>query len=410
MAQEHQEYITQKVNPILENLVTQLLLERPEHLAPFMIKWLSEHAKTPAAAALTEGVNELNELKSELEQLQEEVRQLAEEVGEEASGKVAKAEEDEEEEEEEDDDEDDDGAEELPPAPPPNYMTRGPRASVSAEAYGMWNQVKAFEPPVHPKSEEQKSRIRSVLENSFLFSSLTPKEIDVVIDAMQERVVEAGTKLIEQGDDGDVLYVVEEGQMDCYKKQPGGEDKLVKECHAGDAFGELALLYNCPRAASVKAHDKCVLWQLDRDTFNHIVRSSACKRRERYEEFLKSVPILETMEAYELSSLCDALQTVTFKKGETIVQQGDSGDTFFIVEEGECCANKVYAPKTPAQEVMQYRSGGYFGELALLRNEPRAASVVASTDCRLLTISRKTFKSLLGPMEDILKRNASQYK
>mmetsp|Transcript_47513 Transcript_47513/g.99022 ORF Transcript_47513/g.99022 Transcript_47513/m.99022 type:complete len:162 (+) Transcript_47513:46-531(+) len=80
MAQESQEYIQQKVNPILENLVTQLLLERPEQLAPFMIKWLSQNSKTPAAAALTEGVNVLSELKLEMEKLQEEVRELEAQV------------------------------------------------------------------------------------------------------------------------------------------------------------------------------------------------------------------------------------------------------------------------------------------------------------------------------------------
>ncbi|CAE7240677.1 nsa2 [Symbiodinium necroappetens] len=80
MAQEPQEYIQQKVNPILENLVTQLLLERPEQLAPFMIKWLSQNSKTPAAAALTEGVNVLSELKLEMEKLQEEVRELEAQV------------------------------------------------------------------------------------------------------------------------------------------------------------------------------------------------------------------------------------------------------------------------------------------------------------------------------------------
>mmetsp|Transcript_107657 Transcript_107657/g.322012 ORF Transcript_107657/g.322012 Transcript_107657/m.322012 type:complete len:409 (+) Transcript_107657:37-1263(+) len=408
MAQEHQEYITQKVNPILENLVTQLLLERPEHLAPFMIKWLSEHAKTPAAAALTEGVNELNELKSELERLQEEVKQLAEEVGEDGAKEAAKADDDDEEEESEDEDGDDEP--DTAPPPPPSYLSRGPRASVSAEAFGTWNQVKAFTPPVRAKTEDQKKRIRGVLEVSFLFAALSSKEMDVVIDAMQEKVVEASFKLIEQGDDGDALYVVEEGQMDCFKRQPDGTDKLVKECKAGDAFGELALLYNCPRAASVKAHNKCVLWQLDRETFNHIVRSSAVNRRERYEDFLKRVPVLESLEAYELTSMCDALQTVNCKKGETIVKQGDAGDKFFILEDGECRASKVYVPDTPAQEVMQYKSGDYFGELALLTNEPRAASVVASTDCRLLTLSRKTFKMLLGPLQDILLRNATQYK
>jgi cAMP-dependent protein kinase regulator len=407
MAQEHQEYIQQKVNPILENLVTQLLLERPEHLAPFMIKWLSDHAKSPAAAALTEGVKEVNELKAELEQLQEEVMKLEGNLGDDTI-KTTGTDNQEEEAEEEEDEDDDDGPAEMPP--PPDYLTRGPRPSVSAEAYGQWNKPQAFEPPVHSKSEEQKGRILAVLQDSFMFASLLPKEKEIVADAMQEKIFEAGDRIIEQGDDGEAMFVVEEGQVNCYKRQPEGEDKLVKQCRAGDAFGELALLYNCPRAASVKSHERSVLWQLDRETFSHIVRGSANKRRERYEDFLKKVPVLKTMESYELSLLCDALQTTDVKQGSTIVSQGDAGDMFFILEEGECNALKVYAPGTPAQEVMKYRSGDYFGELSLLSNEPRAATVVACTDCRLLTLSRKTFKSLLGPLEDILKRHASQYK
>jgi len=410
MAQEHQEYIQQKVNPILENLVTQLLLERPEHLAPFMIKWLSEHAKTPAAAglasaaALTEGVSELSELKSELDRLQEEVKQLESEVGDAAPDKKAGNADDEEEEEE---DEDDDCVDDMPP-PPAAYLKAGPRTSVSAEAYGAWNVVKEFTAPVYAKSDAQKARINAVLQESFLFSSLEAKDVAIVVDAMQEKVVEAGITLIKQGDDGDLLYVVEEGQMNCFKTIDG-EEKKVKECKAGDAFGELALLYNCPRAATVSAHERCVLWQLDRESFNHIVKDASQKRRNRYEEFLKSVPILQSMDTYERSTMCDALAGKSYNKGDVIVKQGDAGDTFFILEEGECLVEKVYVAGTPAQEVMQYKRGDYFGELALLKNEPRAASVIAKSDCKLLTLSRRTFKQLLGPLEDLLKRNASQY-
>jgi len=395
-----QEYIQQKVNPLLENLVTQLLMERPENLAPFMIKWLTEHAKTPAAAALTEGVNELEELKAEHRKLQAEVQQLEAEVGE-LSDK--KGDEDEDEEEEDDDD---DG--ELGEAPPEAYMKKV-RTSVSAEAYGVWNQRQAFVPPVHAKSEEQQTRILGVLSKSFLFNSLEAEAQKTIVDAMQEKAIDEGAKVITQGDDGDCLYVVEEGQMDCYKKQEDGTEKKVKECTVGDAFGELALLYNCPRAASVVAQAKGVLWQLDRETFNHVVRDAAVKRRERYEEFLKGVPLLKSMEAYERSQLCDALRVETCTQGAKVVTQGEAGDTFYILEEGECDVEKVYVDGTPPAKVMAYGSGDCFGELALIRNEPRAASVIAKTDCRLLAIDRKTFKLLLGPMEDIRKRNASQY-
>lgn len=406
MAQEHQEYIQQKVNPILENLVTQLLLERPENLAPFMIKWLSEHAKTPAALALAEGgSSELSTLKAELAKLQEEVQLLEDDEGGQAATNVNTEKKDEDSEEEEDDDDEED----LPP-PPASYMKKE-RQSVSAEAYGAWNvQNKDFTPPNHPKTDEQRTRIRSVLQKSWMFKNLDDKDMGIIIGAMVEKVCEKDARIIEQGDDGDCLFVVEAGSANCTKKI-GDEEKLLKVCKAGDAFGELALLYNTPRACAViAAEDKVVLWQLDRETFNHIVRDAAQKRRERYEDFLKKVPILETMEAYERLQMCDALQVETFSKGDKIVEQGQPGDKFYILEEGTCVCMKVYASGSEPQEVLQYKAGDYFGELALLNNETRAATVLASSDGKLVTLTGPVFKALLGPLEDILKRKSAEYK
>ena len=77
-----------------------------------------------------------------------------------------------------------------------------------------------------------------------------------------------------QNDDGDCLYVIEEGVFECKIRQ-GGEDVVVKTCEPGDAFGELALLYNCPRAASVDSTGNAILWKLDRATFNAIVKDAA---------------------------------------------------------------------------------------------------------------------------------------
>jgi len=397
--QGHQEYIRKKVNPVLESMVTQVLLDRPDDLVPYMIKWLSEQAGLPRGTATS----------SEYEELAEQVAYWEQRVGElqEKVGRVQKPgaaeEEAEEEEEEEDEDVDDDMA------PPPASLISRPRASVSAEAYGTWNQMnKVFEPPVYPKSAEQMSRILHVLESSFLFAALDSGEREVIAKAMQDKVVESGTMIIKQGDDGDVLYVIEEGSLECYKNIEGVE-KMVKQVGPGDAFGELALLYSCPRAASVKAVEKCVLWELDRETFNHIVKDASAKKRDRYENFLKSVPLLEGMESYERSKVADALRTENFECGQTIVSQGDPGDKFFIIEDGEAIATKSFVAGQMPQEVMQYKSGDYFGELALLQNEPRAANVVAKTSVKVLTLDRTSFKRLLGPLEDILRRNTKRY-
>lgn len=392
MAQEHQEYIQTKVNPILESLVTQVLLERPENPVPFMINWLSDHSKAPKATEGATSKEDVESLKKEIEALQAEVKELEAKTG--TGDDEANA-------EDEDEEDNDDDVEDLPP--PPNYAQKGPRASVSAEAYGAWNKAKEYTPVVNPKSDEQKARLKGIMSKSFLFASLEEKDFTIVVDAMLKKDLAPKEQIIKEGDDGDCMYIVDQGTLECIKVN-GGESKVVKTCVEGDAFGELALLYNCPRAASVQAGDtQCVIWQLDRETFNAVVKGASMKKREKYDGFIKSVNLLSSMQMYERGQLVDALKPETFKAGDIIVKQGDPGDKFYIVEEGNCVAEKSGA------EVMQYQSGDYFGELALLKNEPRAANIIAKSDVKVISLDRNTFKALLGPLEDILKRNTEKY-
>jgi cAMP-dependent protein kinase regulator len=182
----------------------------------------------------------------------------------------------------------------------------------------------------------------------------------------------------------------------------------LKHYQAGDAFGELALLYNAPRAATITADSESHLWVLDRETFNHIVKDSSRVRREKYEAFLTKVKILETMDAYERSVLSDAFVEEQFKAGDVVIKQGEEGNKFYLVESGELAA--TIGPKEESKEVMQYKAGDYFGERALIRNEPRAANVIAKTDCTLVSVDRHSFKRLMGPLDALLRRNMEVYE
>jgi len=418
-AQDHLLYIQEKVNPILEALVTAVLLERPEDPAFFMLKWLCEQTKSldgQDRAGASPG-EEIEAVRAEIKRLKEEKTKLealayssgkAEMMSPRCDGKSDRSTKADENSEEEDED-DDDVVEVMPE--PPKGMNRGPRQSVSAEAYGDWNKKSDFKPPVYEKTAEQKARIAKALEPSFLFSALDAEEMDTVTLAFKEKQVEAGQRLIKQGDDGECMFLIEEGSVDCLKVIDG-EEKVVKTCIPGDVFGELALLYNCPRAASVQTTQKTTLWELDRETFNRIVKDAAAKKRTTYTDFLKKVPQFGGMDQYEIMTIADALKVENYSKaGEQIIQQGDAGDKFYIVLEGECEAKKAFVPGQDPQKVMTHKAGDYFGELALIKNEMRAASVYTSTpNVKVLNMDRKTFKRLCGPIEDILRREAKRYE
>lgn len=193
---------------------------------------------------------------------------------------------------------------------------KGPRASVSAEAFGQWNQKGAFKAKVIPKSAESKAALRKKLDMAFMFSALDESEKNVVIDAMGEVNAAINDVVIKQGDQGDCLYVVDSGNLVCTKLFPGNtEPTFLRRYQPGEAFGELSLLYNAPRAATITANEACVLWKLDRETFNHIVKDAASKKREKYELFLTTVSVFSTMEPYERAKLADAFREVNFTAG-----------------------------------------------------------------------------------------------
>ena len=381
---QHKEYLEEHVHKTLEQMVQSLVMVKPKHPLSYMLDWLQELNGEKLSEAEKE---ELATLRSNLKKLR---------TGE--SPEQTETSEDE-----------DDFIDELPQVSEAKLKTS--RRSVSAEAFGEWNKKQDFEPRFIEKSLEQKARIEAILSKSFLFAALHEKDRDTVVSAMEEKKFAPGEMVINQGDDGNELFLVDSGNFKCYKVFPGKEEPtFLKNYLEGEAFGELALLYNAPRAASIEAVEESVCWVLDRGTFNHIVKDAAIKRREKYEEFLSTVSLLETIEPYERSLIAEVLKSASYNQGEYVISEGEWGDVFYLIEEGTAKATKTTKPGLPAEEVKTYGPGDYFGELALLRGEPRAANIIATSQLKCATLDRQAFSRLLGPLEDILRRNAEKYE
>lgn len=387
-------YLDSKINRIIEPMVVELMKETPDDPIGFMINWLKDNHGNRASIHANE--------RFELEHLRKEVPRLKEKIAELDDGEGDDEERGSENESEGSDE--DEYVDDLPKAG--KAKANQQRTSVSAEAFGIYHKKGDFEPVVIEKSDEVKGKIKKRLEESFMFSALNEKDKNIVLDAMKEENFKKGDRVIKEGDDGDVLFVVESGLYNCTKIFAGNtEPTNLRKYEPGEAFGELALLYNAPRAATITCEEDGTLYSLDRNTFNHIVKDASVKRREKYMNFLSQVKILESLEPYERSKLADAFKEINYKAGEYVIKEDEEGNTFYFISEGNAIATKTLEAGKPPVEVMQYQPGDYFGERALIKNEPRAANVIAKSDITVLCLDRHMFKRLLGPIEEILKRN-----
>ncbi|KAG0168978.1 hypothetical protein DFQ30_004081 [Apophysomyces sp. BC1015] len=298
---------------------------------------------------------------------------------------------------EEDDRDVDDEARDIVSDDMPSLLSvpsnRGRRTSVSAES--IQPSHTEYVKKVIPKSDQQRERIRTAIGNNFLFRNLDEEQYLDVVNAMSEKRVPANTKVIEQGGIGDFFYIVESGTLDCFVG-----DQKVTEYSSGGSFGELALMYNAPRAATIVTTSDAVLWALDRVTFRSILMENTARKRRMYEQFLEEVPILKPLDTYERHKIADALESVQYDDQEIVIREGDVGENFYLIESGHALFYKKM-PDGSQKEVNKGSKGDYFGELALLNDSPRAATVVAQGRLKCATLGKKAFTRLLGPLMDI---------
>jgi CRP-like cAMP-binding protein/tRNA A-37 threonylcarbamoyl transferase component Bud32 len=253
-----------------------------------------------------------------------------------------------------------------------------------------------FVTPRYPKSDTAIQFIDTSLVDNFIFASLSSKERRLLIDAMVMETLPAGTVIIKQGEVGDFFYVVDEGHVSF-----SVDGNHVGACGRGGSFGELALLYNCPRAATCLANTTCRAWKVDQRTFRYMLANNTASQQKDIHDVLRKVPFLSELDESNMLRISDALTSVTFPEGERIINKGDVGEVFYILREGKVKVHDIGFGDSQYVD-QEIGPGDWFGERALLTGDARSAHVTAITNCTTLCLSRETFEKVLGPLQSLI--------
>ncbi|XP_056386667.1 cGMP-dependent protein kinase 2-like [Hyla sarda] len=249
---------------------------------------------------------------------------------------------------------------------------------------------------IRKDSSSKKLITGAIMSNDFL-RQLEASHVRRIVDCMYERVYSQSQLVIQEGAAGNHLYVLAEGLLDVIQNS-----RLLGQMHPGTAFGELAILYNCKRTATVKAVTDSKIWVLDRQVFQSIMMSSAQAQHQEYFSFLRSVSLLKDLPEEKLSKIVDCLEVDFYDKGDYIIREGEEGNTFFIIAKGKVCVTQAVEGVQEPQEIKTLGVGDYFGEKALISEDVRSANIIAEEDdTQCLVIDRDTFNQMVGTYQEL---------
>jgi len=248
-------------------------------------------------------------------------------------------------------------------------------------------------------------RERLALLNRVGFFDPLPKDTRLDIARRLTPVrVGAGQAVFHQGQPGDAFYLVQQGEADVLRSRDGTEE-ILRRLGPGDYFGEIALVGHTARTATVRAVGQLRLLALRKGDFERMLAprlalSDHVDQAIRESDNLRALPLLAALPSSELHALGAQLRRERFPTAAVVVQQGDVGTTFYIIQSGQ--AEAVSETDAGTRRLAVLGAGDYFGEIALLLNVPRSATVRALTPLEVRSLDREGFEALLSSLLPVI--------
>ncbi|XP_039604368.1 cGMP-dependent protein kinase 1 [Polypterus senegalus] len=245
---------------------------------------------------------------------------------------------------------------------------------------------------IHKSASERSLIIKAIQQNDFL-NRLDEEQINMMVECLSWDECNQGKVIIREGSEGDTLYIVADGELNV--TQAG---RYLRTLTRGDVFGELAILYNCKRTATVTAVTHVQIWCIERQTYRSIMTNKSKRKREQIMGFLKKAKTLKGLNDTQLSKIIDSMEECKFQNNEIIVQEGTEGNIFYIILKGEVKVMKQVNGQE--KEIRMLQEGDHFGELALIRKICRTATCIAVGQVTCISIDKEVFEETI-PIESI---------
>jgi len=227
------------------------------------------------------------------------------------------------------------------------------------------------------------------------FDDLPEDVLSDLAGRVRLRILRPGEPVFRQGDRPDAFYVIRNGAVQIEDQDPTTSDtRVLRTMARGESFGEMGLLGSHRRQATVRAIDEAELFEVDKGTFDRLLAEDM-----RAPEFghtmqalaeLRELPVFGGLDSEQLAAILEHGGWITASPGEALVTQGEPGDRFYVIGSGRA---EILKDGVVLDAVSK---GMYFGEVALLRNVPRTATVVARTHMRLFALDRAGFELVVA--------------
>lgn len=228
-----------------------------------------------------------------------------------------------------------------------------------------------------------------------LFCDLDPEELEELAEAMRSERFHNKQVIAAQGERPNRFFYIRRGRCQATQTDASGRTQKLASLGPGDFFGEVALLEDSPRTATISARGPVEVMSLDRESFAGLMQRIGAENAEQLTHqvstatFLRSLPTFAEISATDLGEVLSSLELMTCGPNHVIVEQGQEASDLYVVFDGEVEVVRDH------QSVAKLGRGELFGEIALLTGEVRPATIRTTIDTRLFRIPAPVFHHVL---------------